>query len=504
MKSKILNLTLSFAILVGAGGCSSGPRAIPNDPPAEALSGAMQQAAASDPIMELSDYFPDEWWKLFADEQLDGFIQQVFARNPTLQKARANILEASASADKMRASLYPSLFWGGDVSRQKFSETGIIPFGFSQSAGATPGGSGLAVPAGFAGIIPVYFTQTETELNLKYEFDIWGKKRSALFAALGEVQAQVADEAFTRLQLGIALAQVYFQLQIDYRRQEIALALVANREKNFKLIQDRVKGNLNTMQTSQEAQADITVARQTLLQIQGDIAINEYQLKAYLARDFEEAIEEVEIVERPFPKVPVPKDLPLHLVARRPDIIAQLWLIESAGRQIEVARAGFYPDFNLSAFLGYQTIHLHELFFKKSLFYNINPAFTLPIFEGGRLVANLRGSEVNYDMAIYEYNDLVLNAAKEVLQGMAVLSNREQQLAEVRRSLAYQEEIDRLANLRLQYNLNSGLNNLAIEKNVLLARDQEAIAIGNTLQSILALIKALGGGFDVYGGCESE
>ena len=358
-----------------------------------------------------------------------------------------------------------------------------------------PGGSSLPAPTTL-GVIPVYFTQTETELALKWDLDLWGKNRNSLRAALGEVQAEIADEAFSRLQLGIAVAQVYFQLQVDYKRQEIAEALVANKISYQDLLQKRLDNNLNNIQTINVAQSNVATVKQRLLEIQGDIAVNEYQLKAYLAGDFDEQIVDTKIIAQPLPKVLLPCDLPLRLIARRPDIIAQLWLIESAGRQIDVAKAGFYPDFNLTAFLGFQTIHLHELFFKKSKFYNIDPAFTLPIFEGGRLVANLRGSEVNYDLAIFDYNNLVLNAAKEVLAGIAVLQNSELQLQELKTNTSYQEDLFNISNLRVKYNLNSALDDLSSEENLLNARDQEAVALGRTIQAMLALIKALGGGYD--------
>ncbi len=417
-------------------------------------------------------------------------------RNPTLQSARESILSAAYDADRMRSALYPYLLWGGDVSRQKLSETAIIPFGAANAPNATPGGGGIPIPGGIPGI-PVYFTQTETELNLTYDFDVWGKNRNTLRAALGEMQAKIADEAFTRLKLGIAVAQVYYNLQIDYQRQQIAKDLVRNRTDYADMIHQLIEYNLENKQAGIAALSDLNDATLALLQIQGDIEINEHQLKAYLAGSFDDSIAPVNVTGKPLPKIPVPCDLPLHLIARRPDIISQLWLIESAGKQIEVAKAGFYPDFNISAFLGFQTIHLHELFFKKSSFFNVDPAFTLPIFDGGRLIANLRSGEVNYDLAILKYNDLVLNATKEVLDGLSTLRNRDQMLRVIRTTVGQQEELYLLSNLRVQHNLNSGIEDLVREHSLLQIRDQEVAALGNTLQAILALIKALGGGFDV-------
>jgi len=123
---------------------------------------------------------------------------------------------------------------------------------------------------------------------------------------------------------------------------------------------------------------------------------------------------------------------------------------------------------------------------------------SLPIFDGGRLLANLHSSQVNYDLAIFQYNNLVLNAVKEVLDGIALLTNAELQLKQAEDALGSQEKIFQLSFLRMTYNVDSKLDYLNMQVNFLNARSQEVIAFGNTLQAILALIKALGGGYDVY------
>jgi len=483
-----------LVLLMFLAGCRSGPRALPIDPPYQAIDTAMKEAGDEE-VFDVDGCLPGDWWTLFDDDQLSNFIQLAFARNPTLQAAHSNILLAIANANSVRSVLYPNIIWGGDVSRQKFSETGIIPF---NTAGmATIPLTPLAAPAGIG--IPLYFTQYETELTLTYDFDIWNKNRNTWRAAISEVKADIADEAFSRLQLGISVAQIYFQLQIEYERQEIAQALVKNKTTYLELVNKRANANLDNLLTVRTAENSLAQAEQALLQIQGSIAVDEIQLRTYLAGDFEEQILPICIIKQPLPKVPLPADIPLNLVGHRPDIVAQLWLIESAGRQIDVARAGFYPDFNLTALGGFQTIHLHELFLGKSSFFNIDPAFTLPIFDGGRLVANLRGSEVNYDLAIFRYNDLILNAAKEVLQGIAVLKNTVEQLEEFKKMVVYQRELYQLMEQRVMHHLNSDLDSLTSEGNLLMALDQQAIALRNTFTAILSLIKALGGGYDACG-----
>ena len=340
------------------------------------------------------------------------------------------------------------------------------------------------------------------ELELTYDFDIWGKNRNTWKAALGQVQANLADAAFTQLRISISVAQAYYQLQIDYQRQEIAQALVTNRQKYVELVERRIKANLDSDITLRTAQTNFSAAQQGLLQIQGDIAVREHLLRSYLAGTFEEGIDALNIEQMALPRVPLPYDLPINLLAHRPDITAQLWLIESAGRQIEVAKAGFYPDFNMIALLGLQTIHLHKFFWAQSTYYDVDPAFSLPIFDGGRLRANLRSSEVDYNLAILQYNQLILDATREVLDGIVVLSNTNQQLEKFKEETAYQADLLHLTELRVAHNLDSDLESLTREGNLLTARDQEMVAYGQTLQAVLSLVKALGGGYKACNGEE--
>ncbi len=480
--------TKLFLLFILIASCTTGRRAEPQELPDAALNSAVE-AALSDSRFQSTDSFPEDWWTIFGDEQLAQLIEMAFQQNPTLQTAYAKLLQAAYQADQTRSSLFPNLLWGGDVSRQKFSETGIIPFKLMQTPVKT---APLAGTGGQAGI-PVYFTQYETEMILTYDFDLWGKNRSQWLAALGDARAAAADQAFARLQLGISVAEVYFQLQTLYQRQEIAQTLVDNQAKLQTLTEKRVGGNVDNNQAFYTARISVASEKERLLEIQGEIAVAENQLHAYLAGNFEEAIQ---IVRQPLPTVPMPQNLPLHLLAHRPDIRAQLWLIQSAGKQIDAAIAGFYPDFNLAALFGYQTIHLKRLFEFPSTNFNVNPAFTLPIFDGYRLLANLRGSEINYDLAILRYNDMLLTAAREVLDGIAILRNRELQLKEYEIELTGQDEQLKLTSLRVQHHLNSNLDLLVSKQNRLTALDHKVAAYGETLTAILQLIKALGGGYD--------
>ena len=493
---KVISLLMVGLIL---NSCSSlCDRACQVEIPADAINQAVIQASY-DLMFEPAGWIPQQWWTIFDDSQLSLFIETALANNPTIHAACARIRAAQYEADRIQAALFPIITWTGDVLREKFSKTGLIQPPSSSSSltqGVSSRTVGAAVPASL-GAVPFYFTQYETAFNLTYDFDVWGKNRETLRAAIGVVRANIADEAFVRLNLSLALARTYFQLQIDYERELIAQQVVKNRQLYFNLIEDRIRSNLENNINLNNIERELASAKQILLQVQGNIAINEDQLRAYMAENFDEDILDVQVAKSSLPKVPLPREIPMHLLAHRPDIIAQLWMIESAGHQIEVAKAGFYPDFNLMSFFGFQTIHFKKWFWAKSSYWAVDPAFTLPIFDGGLLLADLHTSEVNYDLAVYQYNQLVLNAARDVLDGIAVLRNANQQLDFYQQEVTNQKEIANLTKQRVKYHLNSQLDFLNSERNVLITIDQEILALGNTIQAVLLLVKALGGGYDV-------
>lgn len=483
------------------GCCPSDYHQVPMDVPTQALEVAMEEVLSQAIIEPSSVCFSEDWWAIFEDEQLSCFVTTALERNPTLQSAYANILLANASADRLRSTLFPNLLWAADVSRQKLSETALIPFSQSPPPGLSGPSPAQNVATGGAFGIPVYFTQTETEFNLSYDFDIWGKNRNTWAAALSNVQATIADSAFARLQLAIAVAKVYYELQINYKRLANAERLAGLNDRLVVLTRERMDHAINSAIEVQTAKMGLSNSRQYALQIQGAIAVNENKLRAYLAGQFDEVVDQQPILERNLPKVPVPQDLPLRLIAHRPDIVAQLWLIESGGKQIEVARAGFYPDISINALFGFQTLHPRRLFEWPSAFFNVDPAISLPIFDGGLLNANLQGSQINYALAITEYNQMILNAVNEVLDGFAVLQNAKMQLEEYNRKYTDGVHRYRLDVLKAENNLSSDLDVITSEALMLTAYDQELEALGRTYQAILALIKATGGGYD---DCERE
>lgn len=428
------------------------------------------------PLFINNQPLPEDWWCLFGDSQLADLIEQTLQNNPTLHAAYAKIELAQEAANKVRSALFPTVNFATDIQKITVSKTGAIP----------------PIPP----VFPFNYTQYEGQFNFTYDLDIWLKNRNTFAAALGEVQAAIADNVFSQLALSMSVARVYFELQINYQRRDLAQALVDSFDRANQLIQQRVHQNLGTGIDYLFSQDRLAAARRTLSLIEEAILLTQNQLRAFIAGNFDETFCNLSVISKPLPSIPLPECLPLNLISYRPDIVSQLWLIQTAGRKVDVAIAGFYPDLNLSGFGGYQTIVLNKFFMGKSGYSDLELALSLPIFNAGLLQANLAATEIQYDLAVYKYNDLVINAVKEVLDGLIKVRKANERLGISRQETQYEEDIYQLTKLKFENNISSELDYLVQEQQVISALDNQAIATGETIQAMLLLIRALGGGYD--------
>lgn len=479
---------LILGIILIAASCETcRERAWPIALPSQALENAYQEAEEDPDRFTVVESLSPEWWLLFNDSQLTWLIETALDQNPSLLAARDRVYKTAYDADFEKSYLFPHFGLEADLQRQKLSETGVIPF---QTGGI---GGTSSVPIQGSGPIPVWYTLYETSVNFTYEIDIWGKRRMAYQSALDEVYASCADEAYRRLQISILVAESYFELQTAYRRQAVQEALVANLEKRLELTKQKKVHRLADESAVLEAENGVLQAKENLIYTVKEIELAKNLIHALIGGDFTENLEPSCSLE--LPKVPLPCDIPLHLLAHRPDIISQIWVIEASTLQVHVAKKQFYPDFNLVGFIGYQTIHWKQLFDPISTYGVVEPAMTLPLFQGGALVANYKMSQVNLDLAIYQYNELVLNAVKEVLDGIAQVRAAGRLLDLAEKQYEYRENIYHLMELKKNNNLASGLDTLQVETSALISEDHFIAASGNTLQASLELIKALGGGY---------
>jgi NodT family efflux transporter outer membrane factor (OMF) lipoprotein len=412
-----------------------------------------------------------EWWKDYGDADLDRLIDQALKDNPTLAIARTRLERAQALAEGARAAMLPQVNGQFDAQRQKFSANNIYP---PPIGGST-------------------FNLGTLQANGSWELDFFGKNRNALKAALTSEQAAQADAEAARVLLSTNVARAYFQLARIDDQLEVARRTVAQREESHRLVQDRVTAGLDTSLELRQSEGSIPEARQEIEALQEQAELARHTIAALTGQGNAPVTVAPSVAKAQ--GVPVPSELPADLLGRRADIAAARWRVEAAGYDVKSAKAEFYPNVNLTAFLGLSSIGFGQLLKTGSEQWGVGPAIRLPIFEGGRLRANLRGKTADLDAAVESYNATLLDAIHDAADQIASSQSITRQQAEQRQAQQAAEAAYDIAVQRYKAGLGTYLNVLSAETTVLNQRRLGVDLAARALDTQVALIRALGGGY---------
>jgi NodT family efflux transporter outer membrane factor (OMF) lipoprotein len=447
---------------------------LPSPTPARIAKAPEAYAAAKSLAAPDAAWPTDTWWKAYGDAQLDALVDEALNGSPTLAQAQARLRRAQALARQAKAAQLPSVAANGGVERSKQSYNNGIPADF--------------VPQG-------YNDYGNLSLNFDWELDFWGKNRAAVAAATSETRAAEADAAQARLMLATSVAAAYADLGRLYAQRDVAERAVALRLESEHLVSDRVANGLDTRGELSLAQAGPPAARAELAALDEQIAQTRNGLAALLGAGPDRGLS----ITRPdiegLKPFGLPANLAADLIGRRPDVVAAKWRAEAASQRIGQAKAAFYPNVNLAAAVGVQALHLSKVFDNGSDVGSVGPAISLPIFEGGRLKANLRTVEADRDNAVAAYDSAVTQALRDVADAAASERALATRLTESRAALAASEDGYRIAKLRYQGRLSTYQTVLIAEMSVLTNRRIVADLDSRALALDVALVRALGGGF---------
>lgn len=455
---------LPVALLALAGGCASTGPAVP---PAKLIvatdAGVSRQMAAA--------VAPD-WWRGLGDARLSGLIERALEGAPGLKVAQARLARAQALTLAARASFEPQVNGGLDLNRQRFSQNGLIPVN-------------LAGEVRNLGAL-----QTATT----WEFDFFGRNQSALEAAMGAQRAAQAEAQAARALLASQVARTYMQLARQVEAGELLRAAVAQREQTLALREQRVRAGLENTLAQRQAQAAVIDARMQSAMLDESITLSRNALAALSAQP-PAALANLAPRLPASVALPVPDDVPADLLGRRADLVAARWRVEAAVQDVAVARAQFYPNINLNALVGLSSIGLDRLLRASSLQATVGPAIRLPLFDGGRLRANLRVRQAELDTAIESYNQVLVDAVREVADQLGSLRALGRLQAEHANAVRVADSLLEFAEQRHRGGLGDRLAVLAAQAGVLAQRQQGAELSARLIDTQLALIRALGGGY---------
>ena len=452
------------ALMLGA--CSFAPDYTPPEMPAPAAykeAGNWVEAKHEDTSSTAA------WWKVFGDAQLDGLEDQVTSANQNLKAAVAQYDQASAIAREARAAYYPAITVNSGASRQQLSRTT-----------ANISGNGL-------------YNDYTLGANLSYEIDIWGRVRNTVAANEDQAEASADDLAGVALSLHAELAGDYFALRGDDTAQKILDQTVADYQKALNLTQQRYKGGV-------AAEADVDQAETQFENAEtqaADIRLQRAQLEHAIAILTGKAPADLNLDPAPLTvKIPsLAAGVPSLLLQRRPDIAAAERRVAAANAEIGVARAAWFPDFNLSAAFGVESASPARWLTAPSEFWSLGPSAMLPIVQGGAIDALNEEARASYDQQAANYRQTVLTAYGEVEDNLAAM----RQLAQEDKTQATATTAAERA-LAQANNLYKGgdatyLDVVVSQNNELQAKLAAVTIAVRHLTASAQLIKALGGGW---------
>jgi NodT family efflux transporter outer membrane factor (OMF) lipoprotein len=461
------------ASVLALGACATVPDlgSAPNPKDARSLTASQSFAAPQ------ASWPGDTWWNAYADPQLTGLIEAALKDSPTMAQAQARIGKSEAASREARAAYLPTLEADGSYSEVKESLNQGFPPQFAQF-----------LPRG-------YNSEGYLALKFGYEFDFWGKNRAAVAAAASELRAAQAEAAETRLALSAGIALAYADLGRLYAEWDVAQRSAQVRDETATLVSRRVENGLDTRAELKQAEAGAPAARAQLAAVAEEIAQTKNRIAALMGAGPDRAM----AIERPaaiqVKAFGLPTELAADLLGRRPDVVAARWRAEAAAKRIGAARAQFYPNINLAAYIGQQALFANLLFKGSSQIGGVGPAVSLPIFEGGRLRAQLRGARTNYDEAVASYDATLIQALRELADTAASERALAVRLTESRSALAADEEAYKLTRLRYEGGLANYQSVLLAEDAVLQARLIVADLDSRAFTLDVQLVQALGGGY---------
>ncbi len=458
------SLSLVSALLLSA--CVATPPTTPQVAEVKAESLGLTGAAAP--------HFPAEWWKAFGDPQVDRLAQQVMVGNPTLAGALARMRAAQAQLAVNQAEDLPQVTLDGSEQRTLFSKNYIIPPPF--------GGT--------------YHWYGSLTTNFSWNLDFWGKQAALIAQAGATAEGAALDAQAAQLALGGSFAQTYIKLLLDYQNGDIADQAVVERADILKISQGRFDAGLENGSAVAQARALLAQAKADQLRY---AAAREADVHAIAALAGQGA-EAYATITRPTPNLdvalPLPDKLPADLLSRRPDILAARARVEAAVQGRAAAKADFYPDINLAALAGFQSLGLANLLTGGSFTMGIGPAIHLPIFDAGKLKAQYAGATAGLDIAVADYNEAVLNGIKQTADAMTQVKSLGAQAQQQRDAVANAAKAFRIAEDRYRSGLDTQIPMLTAEATLLQARSALAAVTAAAAQQRITLLLTVGGGFE--------
>nr|WP_215908562.1 efflux transporter outer membrane subunit [Pseudomonas fluorescens] len=416
-----------------------------------------------------------QWWQAYGDPQLNRWVELATRNSPSLAVAAARVRQARALAGVAESA--ESLQINSDTTLKRHNWPKDQFYGPGELSGANT-------------------WDNNSSLGLSYALDLWGLESNTTERAVDLAHMSAAEARLAQLELQNNVVRAYIQLSLQYANRDIAAATLAQQQQILDLANKRLAAGIGTHFDVSQAETPLPETHRQLDALDEEIALSRNQLAALAGKGPGEGAK----LQRPTlalaAPLKLPSSLPAQLLGQRPDVVASRWQVAAQARGIDVAHAGFYPNVDLVGSLGYMATGggMLEFLAGKKFNYNVGPAITLPIFDGGRLRAQLGEASAGYDIAVAQYNQTLVNALKGISDQLIRRESMDKQSAFAAQSVASAQKTYDIAMVAYQRGLTDYLN--VLNAQTLLFRQQqiEQQVQAARLSAHAELVTALGGG----------
>lgn len=465
---KSINQVIVLSAALAVTGCTVGPN---YQKPELPLPLQYAQPPATQPVAAL----PAAWWATFNDRVLARLIDEAREANLDLRIAEARVREARAARGIVTSDYWPDVDAVGGYTRSRSSQNSAF------------GGEFLAREQDL----------WQAGFDAAWELDVFGGVRRAVQAANAEIEAAIAERNDVLLTLLGEVARNYVELRGFQRQVAIAQRNVKSQQETLDLTRVRLNAGLGTDLAVAQTEAQVAATQSQIPAFQNLAAQTIHRLSVLLGKAPAALAEELEPIQ-PVPPPPpeIPAGIPSDLLRRRPDIRRAERELAAAVARIGVATADLFPTFNLVGSLGVESEDFDELADGDSVFWSIGPGVRFPIFNRGRLKANIAVQEAQADQALARYEQIVLRSLEEVENALVAYRQEFIRRESLARAVASSQRSVELSQQLYQRGLTDFLNVLDAQRALYQNEDLLVQSESNVSANAVSLFKALGGGWD--------
>lgn len=432
------------------------------------------------------------WREFFTDPCLQRLVQIALENNRNLRIAVLNVAASQAQFRVERGNLFPAISATGSGFAERLPANGALPLG-----GPGGAGSNTLLPSGSTASTFHYYTAGIGFTN--FELDLFGRQRSLTTQAFEQYLAQDEARSSTQISLIAEVATDYFAVLADQALLNLTIQTLQSETQSYELTRAMFQGDTATLLSLRQAESAVDSARASLAQYQRQLEQDNHALALVLGQEIPTDLPPGRDLNAEGLLASVPAGLPADLLTHRPDILSAEHALRAANANIGAARAAFLPSIQLTASGGTASNRLKGLFANGTGTWSFAPTISLPIFAGGRNVANLDLAHVEKNVAVAQYELTIQTAFREVSDALSARGTYIDQQRAQAALVAADADAYRLAQMRFRSGVDSYLATLDAQRSLYAAQQELVVVRQAELANQVTLYKALGGGWQQHG-----